>query len=155
MVENFHARWRTPFATVGIVTDGDYVTRITFLSRRHKELAPRTPAAALACEQLAAYLSDPRFKFTLPLSIEGTLHQKAVWRAMQKIPSGETCTYGQLANFIKSAPRAIGGACGANPVPIIIPCHRVVSKTGMGGFMGAADGDPLKIKAWLLAHERR
>ena len=79
----------------------------------------------------------------------------AVWRAMLQIPSGQTRTYGEVAQSIKSAPRAIGGACGANPVPIIIPCHRVVSKTGMGGFMGATEGDPLKIKAWLLAHERR
>ena len=155
MPHSYHACWRAPFAVIGVVTDGDYVTRIEFLSRRRKEISPRTPAAVLACEQLAAYVADADFKFTLPLSVEGTLHQMAVWRAMLQIPSGQTRTYGEVAQSIKSAPRAIGGACGANPVPIIIPCHRVVSKTGMGGFMGATEGDPLKIKAWLLAHERR
>ena len=155
MAESFHACWRAPFATIGILTDGEYITRIAFLPRQRKAQAPRTAAAAFACEQLAAYLADPAFKFTLPLSVSGTLHQMAVWRAIQQIPSGETRSYGQIAQSIKSAPRAIGGACGANPVPLIIPCHRVVSKSGLGGFMGAREGDPLKIKAWLLAHERR
>jgi methylated-DNA-[protein]-cysteine S-methyltransferase len=90
----------------------------------------------------------------LLLSVEGTLHQMAVWRAMQRIPRGETRTYGELARAIKSAPRAVGQACGKNPVPIIIPCHRIVGSTGMGGFMGQQSGEPIKIKQWLLAHER-
>jgi methylated-DNA-[protein]-cysteine S-methyltransferase len=150
----FQACLKTPFAVLGIRTDGDYLTHIEFLSRKHPTFEPLTPAAALAWEQLDAYVNDPNFRFTLLLSVEGTLHQMAVWRAMQQIPRGETRTYGDMARAIKSAPRAVGQACGKNPVPIIIPCHRVVSSTGMGGFMGAQDGDPIKIKQWLLAHER-
>ena len=151
---HFQACLKTPFAVLGIRTDGDYLTDIEFLPRKHPVLEPLTPAAALAWEQLDAYVKDPSFRFTLMLSIGGTLHQMAVWRAMQQIPCGETRTYGELARAIKSAPRAVGQACGKNPVPIIIPCHRIVSSTGMGGFMGAQDGDPIKIKQWLLAHER-
>ena len=113
-----------------------------------------TEDCVYACEQLEAFIDSPSFRFTVMLSVEGTLHQMAVWRAMQQIPRGETRTYGDMARAIKSAPRAVGQACGKNPVPIIIPCHRVVSSTGLGGFMGAQDGDPIKIKQWLLAHER-
>ena len=153
-ISRFQACLRTPFAVLGIRTDGDYLTRIEFLPRKHPALEPLTPAAALACQQLEAYVEDADFRFTLLLSVEGTLHQMAVWRAMQNIPRGETRTYGELARAIKSAPRAVGQACGKNPVPIIIPCHRIVSSTGLGGFMGAPDGDPIKIKQWLLAHER-
>ena len=151
----FQACLKTPFAVLGIRTDGDYLTDIELLSRRHPTLDPLTPAAALVCQQLCAYVADPSFRFTVLLSIEGTLHQMAVWRALQQIPHGETRTYGELARAIKSSPRAVGQACGKNPVPIIIPCHRIVASTGMGGFMGAQDGDPIKIKQWLLAHEQR
>jgi len=151
----FQACLKAPFGVLGIRTDGDYLTHIEFLPRRHPALEPLTPAAALACEQLLAYVEDPDFHFTLLLSVEGTLHQMAVWRVMQSIPRGETRTYGELARTIKSAPRAVGQACGKNPVPIIIPCHRIVSSSGTGGFMGAQSGDPIKIKQWLLSHERK
>ncbi len=150
----FQACLKTPFAVLGIRTDGDYLTHIEFLPRKHPTLEPLTPAAALAWDQLDAYVKNSDFRFTLALSVEGTLHQMAVWRAMQQIPRGETRTYGELARSIKSAPRAVGQACGKNPVPIIIPCHRIVSSTGMGGFMGAQDGEPIKIKHWLIAHEQ-
>ena len=150
----FQACLKTPFAVLGIRTDGDYLTHIEFLPRKHPTLEPLTPAAALAWDQLDAYVKNSDFRFTLALSVEGTLHQMAVWRAMQQIPCGETRTYGELARSIKSAPRAVGQACGKNPVPIIIPCHRIVSSTGMGGFMCAQDGEPIKIKQWLLAHEQ-
>jgi methylated-DNA-[protein]-cysteine S-methyltransferase len=71
------------------------------------------------------------------------------------IPRGKTRSYGELAAELKSAAQAIGQACGTNPIPIIIPCHRVVGKAGLGGFMKHADGDPLEIKRWLLDHEQR
>ena len=153
-ISRFQACLKTPFAVLGIRTDGDYLTHIEFLPRKHPEVQPLTPAAALAWQQLQAYVDDAKFRFSLLLSVEGSLHQMAVWRAMQQIPRGETRTYGDLARSIKSAPRAVGQACGKNPVPIIIPCHRIVSSTGMGGFMGARDGEPVKIKQWLLAHEQ-
>jgi methylated-DNA-[protein]-cysteine S-methyltransferase len=74
---------------------------------------------------------------------------------MQSIPAGETRTYGELAKAIGSSARAVGGACGANPIPLVVPCHRVVGAGGsLGGFMGAREeGFELMIKRWLLAHE--
>jgi len=78
-----------------------------------------------------------------------------VWEAMQAIPAGETRTYGEIAAAIGSSARAVGGACGANPIPLVVPCHRVVASGGrLGGFMGAREeGFELAIKRWLLAHE--
>ena len=73
------------------------------------------------------------------------------WRT---IPVGESRTYGEIARSLHTAPRAVGGACGANPIALVIPCHRVVGSQGsLGGFMGMTDGDPIAIKRWLLTHE--
>ena len=83
----------------------------------------------------------------------GTPYQKKVWLALQQIPPGETKTYGDLANEINSNPRAIGNACRENPLPIIIPCHRIVAKNGIGGYAGKVDGNNIDIKQWLLKHE--
>ncbi|MFZ2541292.1 MAG: methylated-DNA--[protein]-cysteine S-methyltransferase, partial [Gallionella sp.] len=107
------------------------------------------------CEQLTAYFVDPDFRFELPVDPGGTAHQHKVWQIMRIIPRGETRSYGALAAQLKSAAQAVGQACGANPIPIVIPCHRVVGKAGLGGFMGHASGTALDIKRWLLAHEQR
>jgi methylated-DNA-[protein]-cysteine S-methyltransferase len=72
---------------------------------------------------------------------------------MLAIPPGEVRTYGALARKLRSSARAVGNACRANPVPMVVPCHRVVGATGLGGYMGAFTGDPLAIKEWLLRHE--
>jgi methylated-DNA-[protein]-cysteine S-methyltransferase len=71
------------------------------------------------------------------------------------IPAGQSATYGARAKRLGTAARAVGQACGANPLPILIPCHRVVAAHGLGGFMHSAAGAPLDVKTWLLAHERR
>ncbi len=84
----------------------------------------------------------------------GTPFRRRVWDALSTIPVGESRTYGEMARRLATAPRAIGGACGANPIALVIPCHRVVGSQGaMGGFMNAVDGDPIAIKRWLLTHE--
>ena len=110
-------------------------------------------AVRLRLPALVGYLR--LFAFDLPLKLSGTHHQIAVWEAMMAIPAGETRTYGELAQAIGSSARAVGGACGANPIPIVVPCHRVVGAGGaLGGFMGAREeGFELSIKRWLLAHE--
>jgi O-6-methylguanine DNA methyltransferase len=148
-----HARLKTPFAVLGIVTTDRAVTGIDFLPLNTPELAPRTPLAAEACRQLQAYLSDPSFSFDLPLETGGTEFQRRAWRAMQAIPPGRAKSYGELAEELHSAPRAVGQACGANPLPVVIPCHRVVAKAGLGGFAHAVSGDFLDYKRWLLDHE--
>lgn len=152
----FQARLRTPFATLGIAATATHVTGIRFLAPSVPALAPkRGTLAHLACVQIGAYLDDPRFAFDLPLALAGTHHRLAVWEAMQRIPAGRTRTYGEIARELRSSPRAVGGACGANPLPVVVPCHRVIGSGGaIGGFMGArAEGFELGIKRWLLEHE--
>jgi methylated-DNA-[protein]-cysteine S-methyltransferase len=155
-VEAFQARVCTPFATVGITADDRHITGFRYLSPSIAALAPKKNTLAhLACVQLQAYLEDPAFAFDLPLRLAGTRHQIAVWEAMQRIAAGSTRTYGDLARDIGSSARAVGGACGANPIPIVVPCHRVVAAGGdIGGFMGRREeGFERSIKRWLLEHE--
>jgi len=154
--DGFQACLRAPFATLGITATRTHVTGIRYLA---PSVAARAPArgtiAFLACVQIQAYLDNPSFAFDLPLAFSGTHHRLQVWEALQRIASGKTRTYGELARELNSSPRAVGGACGANPLPLVVPCHRVIAAGGrIGGFMGAAsEGFELGIKRWLLAHE--
>ena len=152
----FQACVRTPFATLGITTSATHLTGIRFLAPATAALAPRRGSIAhLVCVQLQTYLDEPRFEFDLPLALSGTRHRLAVWEAMQRIAPGKTRTYGELAAELRSSARAVGGACGANPIPVVVPCHRVIAAGGaIGGFMGAkSEGFELGIKRWLLEHE--
>ena len=152
----FQACVRASFATLGISASATHVTGIRFLAPTVPALAPaRGSIAHLACVQIQAYLDDPRFVFDLPLQLAGTRHRLAVWEAMQRIPVGTTRTYGELASELRSSARAVGGACGANPIPLVVPCHRVIgAHRALGGFMGArVEGFELGIKRWLLGHE--
>ncbi|MBI4938249.1 MAG: methylated-DNA--[protein]-cysteine S-methyltransferase [Nitrosomonadales bacterium] len=149
----YQARLVVPFGVLGIRCEADALTGIEFLA---PGTAPQAPASALAqvvCEQLAAYFADPDDQFDLPLRLGGTAHQNNVWRPMRAIPRGQVRQYGELARELGSSPRAVGQACGNNPVPVVIPCHRVVSKSGMGGFNHHSGGYALDVKRWLLAHE--
>lgn len=86
-------------------------------------------------------------------AVGGTAFQQRVWQALQQIPAGETRRYGELASALNSSARAVANACRANPLPILIPCHRVVASNGLGGYMGHRDGEMVAIKQWLLHHE--
>ena len=152
----FEACVRTPFATLGISATDTHVTGIRFLAPSVRAFAPRRGTIAfLACVQLQEYLENPKFAFDLPLRLGGTRHRIAVWEAMQRIPAGKVRTYGDVAKELRSSARAVGGACGANPIPVVVPCHRIIGSGGsIGGFMGASDdGFELGIKRWLLEHE--
>lgn len=154
--EAFQACLRAPFATLGITATDTHVTGIRYLAPSVAARAPRRNTIAyLACVQIQSYLDDPRFEFDLPLQLAGTRHRLAVWEAMQRIRAGKTRTYGELALELGSSARAVGGACGANPIPLVVPCHRVIAAGGaLGGFMGArSEGFELGIKRWLLDHE--
>lgn len=105
-----------------------------------------------ACQQVLDYLQHASTPFSLPMPAIGTPFQQRVWQAIAQIPCGQTRTYGQLAKQIGSGSRAVANACGANQMPLVIPCHRVVAQNSIGGFMqGKAHG--LRIKQWLLQHE--
>jgi methylated-DNA-[protein]-cysteine S-methyltransferase len=114
---------------------------------------PDNRLAEDAMNQMLRYFDDPQYRFTLPLSMAGSAFRQRVWSALRKISAGDVRSYGQLARMLSSSARAVGGACRANPIPIIVPCHRVVAKSGVGGYGGAIDGDRLQIKRWLLNHE--
>jgi len=110
-----------------------------------------TPLLTEARRQLDAYFDRKLEVFDLPLKPEGTAFQRSVWDGMLKIPYGLTQTYGALAKSIGSVPRAVGGACGRNPIPIIIPCHRVTGANGkLTGFSG---GEGVRTKQQLLTLE--
>ena len=150
---DFDACFPLPVCVLGIRTDGDALSDIAFLAR---SASPRDPANGMAqkvCEQLERYLKDPEFRFSLRLKHDGTQHQRAVWSQMRKIRSGRTMSYGEIATRLGSGPRAVGQACGANPIVVVIPCHRVVASAGLGGFSRRDQGFPLVIKRWLLDHE--
>jgi len=109
-----------------------------------------SPLLAEAARQLAAYFDGRLSHFDLPLMPAGSPFETSVWSAMQAIPYGETRCYGELAQRVGSAPRAVGRACGKNPIPIVIPCHRVLAKAGLGGYSGAGG---LATKTRLLVLE--
>ena len=155
-MNDFQACLRAPFATLGISASDTHVTGIRFLAPDVAALAPRKNTIAfLACVQIQSYLEDATFEFDLPLKLASTRHRLEVWEAMQRIPAGRTRTYGELAKELGSSARAVGGACGANPIPVVVPCHRIIGAGhSIGGFMGASDeGFELGIKRWLLEHE--
>ena len=149
----YQAQLRTPFGVLGIHCEHDALMGITFLAPGSTVFPLCDAFTRKVCAQLEAYFADADFQFNLPLNLSGTAHQMKVWQAMRDIPSGQVRTYGDLAASLHSSPRAVGQACGNNPSPIVIPCHRVVSKAGLGGFMHRADNGALDIKRWLLGHE--
>ena len=145
---------KTPFAKMALMFESGVLVAVDLFSQE-KLLPPKSKQAKQACQQIHDYCSKqlPNFEFDIELTVMGTPFQKKVWRALQQIPVGQVLTYGELAQQLKTSARAVGNACRANPIPLVIPCHRVVSKSGMGGFAGSRDGVPMKIKTWLLDHE--
>lgn len=152
-LETFHARLGTPFAVLGIRTVGELLTDIEYLPRGVATLAPTNKLAERVCRQIERYLDDPHYRFKLPYEYRGSDFQCRVWREISKISPGKTNSYKDIAQRLHSAPRPVGGACGKNRLPLVIPCHRVLGSNGIGGFMHARAGDPIVIKKWLLAHE--
>lgn len=148
------AKLCAPFAVLGVRTDGAAVTELAYLPPGERQQAPQDRVAERALRELERYLADPQFRFTVPLAPGGTSFQRRAWDAIRAIPRGESRTYAEVARSVRSAPRAVGQACGANPIALIIPCHRVIASRGaVGGFMRAASCDPIAIKRWLLTHE--
>ena len=143
-----------PTFAIGICCNDDEITEIVYLEPQ-TEVVPKSLLAKEGVRQLRAWLKDPRFTFGLPLAPAGTHFQRRVWQQIAAIPLGQTRSYGEVAAAIHSGPRAVGNACGANPYPIVVPCHRVVAANqGLGGFARQRGGFLLEIKKWLLQHER-
>jgi len=140
----------TPLGEVTISEDGGAIVALDWGRGRDQEA---TPLLRDTCDQLQDYFDGKRMSFNLPLAPEGSDFQKRVWAALCAIPPGKTRSYAYIARTIGSAPRAVGGANGANPIPLIIPCHRVIAADGsLGGYSG---GDGPATKRYLLDHESR
>jgi methylated-DNA-[protein]-cysteine S-methyltransferase len=150
---NFQAKLPAPFGMLGIRTTEGRLSEIVFLKPDGPALAPRDDVSERTCRQLEGYFEDPEFRFDVPLAAQGTAFQRRVWAKIAAIGAGCTRSYGELARELRSAPRAVGQACGANPVPLVVPCHRVLAARGIGGFAHHEGGFHLAIKRWLLAHE--
>jgi len=153
LLESYQAKLAAPFAVLGVRTIAERLIGIEYLPREMATLKPQTAFAREVCRQLSAYLKKPSFEFDLPFDYDGTDFQKRVWKAVHAIPSGSVLSYKQVAKKIGSAPRPVGMACGANLIPILIPCHRVVASQGIGGFMNVRRGAAIEVKRWLLHHE--
>ncbi len=143
----------TPVGRLGIVLEDNALVDVSFLGETTTLHAPRMTASKRVCRQLRSYFANPRYSFRLPLTLSGTPFQQRVWRELRRIPVGRTLSYGVLAKKLDTSARAVGNACRANPVPIVIPCHRVVAANGAGGFMGKRSGSALRLKHRLLEHE--
>ena len=150
---DYQAKLKVPFGVLGIRCTENALTGIDFLPASATPQHATSALAQTVCEQLLRYLENSDAQFSVPLELKGTPHQQKVWQSMLSIPRGQTRSYGELAAELKSCAQAVGQACGANPIPVIVPCHRVVGKAGLGGFARHTSGDPLDIKRWLLAHE--
>lgn len=139
----------TPLGPVTISATAKAVTGLCFGQGKSRD---QIPLLAEATEQLNQWFAGQRSEFNLPVDLKGTPFQLRVWQQLLKIPRGETRSYGQVAAAIGSpgAARAVGQACGANPLAIIVPCHRVVGSGG--GLTGFAGG--LELKTKLLAADR-
>ena len=140
----------TPIGKLGLYADETHLIRITFCAAGEKENSNKI--IEITETQLREYFSGKRKEFTIPLKLDGTEFRKQVWDQLQKIPYGQTVSYQELATRVGSISkaRAVGNANHHNPIPIIIPCHRVVRKSGnLGGFGGGLD-----VKEFLLEIEK-
>lgn len=142
-----------PRMRVGISIRDEMLTGIRYLPADTRLVAPSGVLAERAARQIERYRDDPDAVFDLPLRVVGSSFQRDVWNQISAIPRGRTRTYGDLARRIGGEARAVGQACGDNPFPIVVPCHRVVAADGLGGFSHHVDGYLLEAKKWLLKHE--
>lgn len=137
----------TPVGSLGIVEEDGAIVELTWDAVDEGE---RTPLLDEAVRQMNAYFAGELTEFDLPLKPRGNEFQQAVFRLMQAIPYGETRTYGELAKELDTYGQPIGQACGMNPIPVIIPCHRVLSANGIGGYSGRGG---VEMKIALLRQE--
>jgi methylated-DNA-[protein]-cysteine S-methyltransferase len=149
---DYQACIASPIVNLGIRCERDVLLEIDFLPLSAPLIAPTTTFAKTVCAALETYFSDPHQPFKLPIAPQGTTFQQRVWAEIGRIPLGEVISYSELARRTGSGARAVANACGANKLPLIIPCHRVVAVNGLGGFM-CGRRNALNIKSWLLAHE--
>ncbi len=147
----------SPIKRLLLETDGKVIQGVSMLFDDEMPEEPLTDmpeCLSVVAKQLLDYSLKAHNMWVEDLPEKGTLFQRKVWCYLQNIPMGTTQSYGQIAKVLNSSARAVGNACRQNPFLLIIPCHRVVKSTGIGGFGGKVDGEAVAIKHWLLAHEK-
>jgi methylated-DNA-[protein]-cysteine S-methyltransferase len=150
----FDAILPAPFGALGVRINGNDLIGLEFLPPGTPLMDSSHALIKQVAYALNAYYANPAHPFTLPLAPHGTPYRLKVWQALVAIPVGHTETYGSIARQLGSGPRAVGQAVGDNPIPLIIPCHRVIAANGgLGGFMHSRTGYSQDIKRWLLLHE--
>ncbi len=140
----------TKLGPLCLVEENGAITRLLWHACPEGADNAGSPLLERAKAQLEAYFAGDLDRFDLPLAPAGTEFQQQVYRAMLSIPKGETRTYGDIAGELGVAAQPVGQACGSNPIPVIIPCHRVVASDGLGGFSGCGG---VETKILLLQHE--
>ena len=153
-MKNYQASMQTPFGHIGLYFVENRLAAIDFIDAEY-EVRPRDQSVLEVCAQISKYLENANTipSFSVSCYSQGTSFQQKVWNELKKIPSGTVVTYGALAKKLGTSARAVGNACRKNPIPLVIPCHRVVSKHGLGGYAGDIQGERVQIKLWLLRHE--
>ncbi|SEP75163.1 methylated-DNA--[protein]-cysteine S-methyltransferase [Thalassovita taeanensis] len=141
-----HLTVDTPTGPLTLTETDGAITHVTW----EQGGSDQTPLLTEAARQITAYFAGTLRTFDLPLSVNGSAFQQQVCAAIAAIPFGDTRTYGQIARDLGAPAQAVGQACGGNPIPVIIPCHRVLGASGLGGFSGAGG---VETKVWLLKHE--
>ena len=141
----------SPIGRLVVIGSDKAVTEVSWSDTKVETPAPKHTAVAEAVRQLTAYFEGRLHQFDVPMAPRGSTFQSRVWGALSAIPYGETASYGEIARLIGSAARPVGMACGANPIPILIPCHRVIAASGR--LTGYSGGDGIKTKRMLLALE--
>lgn len=142
----------TPLGGIQLDVRDDFLLDVQYLETPVQQNIPNHPFMHDLADQVHRYFAGKLHQLDVPMILQGTDFQKRVWRTIAEIPYGHTWTYAELADHVRSGPRAVANVCGANRIPLFIPCHRVVAKQGLGGFMQGRPGG-LEIKSWLLAHE--
>lgn len=150
---DYDAVIRTSIGFVGIRLNGESVRELKFMADDARLREPRNAMARRTVNAIRRYFEKADNPVGVDLDLQGTDFQRRVWKALRAIPCGQVMTYGALAERLGSGARAVGNACRCNPVPILVPCHRVLARNGLGGFAGDKSGRLMEIKRRLLAHE--
>lgn len=143
----------SPLGRVGIATLRGGLSRLMSLSARQHSIESPEPLVGQIMVRLREFFDDSTVPLNIRLCLYGTQIQRRVWRALQRIEVGSVCTYGALGRRLGTSARAVGNACWANPVRIVVPCHRVVAIGGVGGFAGHSSRRLVGINRWLLRQE--
>ncbi|HHA18422.1 MAG: methylated-DNA--[protein]-cysteine S-methyltransferase [Gammaproteobacteria bacterium] len=145
----------TPFGQITLFASEYYLQGIDLFNIQADTISQSSPITQQLSRELKDFFIQAHNAWSIPLMYAGTDFQQTVWQYLRMIPIGETRTYSEVASALNTSARAVGNVCRANPFPIVVPCHRVVSKAGLGGFAGKIEGHEMTVKQWLLDHEQK